>query len=83
MATVFYHAIHEALDNNAIPATVPFSVGASVCDKVEGTGVDAGGLTQRGSGYDDGIYYHDSIGEGVRTSFPDQRGPITANYLGI
>jgi hypothetical protein len=35
------------------------------CDKIYGDGIDAGGLTQTGSGYDDGTYSHASLQEGV------------------
>ena len=65
MAAVFYQAIHRALAANTVVAAGDFSTGPTICDKFAGTGIDAGGLTQRGSGYDDGIYYHDSVEKGV------------------
>lgn len=65
MAAVFYNAINQAITDNRIVAPGDFTIGPSVCAKYGGTGVDAGGLTQRGSGYDDGIYYHDSEEMGV------------------
>ncbi|KAL4898828.1 hypothetical protein BDW74DRAFT_184352 [Aspergillus multicolor] len=36
-----------------------------VCEKQYGDGIYAGGLTQRGSGEEDGIYYHDIEAKGV------------------
>ncbi|KAH8666554.1 family 3 carbohydrate esterase, partial [Xylariales sp. PMI_506] len=65
MASVFYNSIQSAIADNRIVAAGTFETGSSICDKVGGTGVDAGGLTQRGSGYDDGIYYHASTEEGI------------------
>ncbi|KAH8886185.1 family 3 carbohydrate esterase, partial [Thozetella sp. PMI_491] len=65
MAAAFYTAIYHAIDDNRLVTPGDFSVGPSTCDKFAGTGIDAGGLTQRGSGYDDGIYYHDSEEMGI------------------
>lgn len=65
MAAVFYKAINEAIAANKIVKAADFAIGDPVCDKFAGTGIDAGGLTQRGSGHDDGIYYHDSEEMGV------------------
>lgn len=65
MAAVFYKAINQAIAANKIVKAADFATGDPVCDKFAGTGVDAGGLTQRGSGHDDGIYYHDSEEMGV------------------
>ncbi len=53
-------------NKNRIVTPGEMVLGSTVCDKVEGTGTDAGGLTQRGSGYEDGIYYHDSVQSTVR-----------------
>ncbi|KAF4963513.1 hypothetical protein FSARC_8480 [Fusarium sarcochroum] len=61
MAAVFYNAISRALDRKQVVQPGKFTEGSSVCPKFSGSGIDAGGLTQRGSGYDDGIYYHDSV----------------------
>lgn len=70
MAAIFYAAIHKAISANKIvtaPAltTVPQT---ATCDKFAGTGHDAGGKTQRGSGADDGIYKHDSSEMGASTN---------------
>jgi hypothetical protein len=67
MAAAFYQAIHKALDDNRVKAAPDFDTGdgKTGCDKFAGNGIDAGGLTQRGSGYDDGIYYHNSDDMGV------------------
>lgn len=69
MAAVFYKAINQAIATNKIVKAADFATGDPVCDKFAGTGVDAGGLTQRGSGHDDGIYYHDSEEMGVSVKF--------------
>ncbi|KAM0342058.1 hypothetical protein ACHAPU_009786 [Fusarium lateritium] len=61
MAAVFYNAINKALDRKQVVQPGKFTEGSSVCPKFAGSGTDAGGLTQRGSGYGDGIYYHDSV----------------------
>ncbi|KAH7320726.1 hypothetical protein B0I35DRAFT_500940 [Stachybotrys elegans] len=60
MAAVFYKAIMEAAAANKLVVPQPFSAGPTVCDKFAGSGTDAGGLTQRGYGHDDGIYIHSS-----------------------
>lgn len=61
MANVFYNAILKASSGGKIkkPAAMA-ETGTSGCDKAFGNGVYAGGLTQRGSGWDDGIYKHAS-----------------------
>ncbi|KAL4983331.1 hypothetical protein BDW68DRAFT_191412 [Aspergillus falconensis] len=63
MAAVWYAAIQRAAGEGLIsaPATIDAEVGGDgQCEKEYGNGVYAGGLTQRGSGQEDGIYYHDS-----------------------
>ncbi|KAH8430859.1 uncharacterized protein LDX57_008523 [Aspergillus melleus] len=62
MAEIWFRAIEAAAKEQKIPDVGPW---AGICEKSRYNGVDAGGLTQRGSGQDDGIYYHDaeSIGE--------------------
>ncbi|KAL3431446.1 hypothetical protein BDV09DRAFT_188416 [Aspergillus tetrazonus] len=63
MASTWHSAIKDAANKNLIVAPAAFgSPGGSdgQCEKEYGTGVYAGGLTQRGSGEEDGIYYHDS-----------------------
>jgi hypothetical protein len=63
MAAIFHQSINAAVRADKIKApggdfeTAP----GDGCDKHAGTGQGVGGLTQRGSGADDGIYYHDSI----------------------
>jgi hypothetical protein len=71
MAAVFYETINQALNANAVVAPGVLTLNTNtVCDKFAGTGVDAGGKTQRGSGSDDGIYYHDSKSMGVSIDTP-------------
>lgn len=67
MAAIFYQSIHKAISENRIVAAAAFTPGATkpVCDKVAGTGYDAGGLTQRGVGVGDGNYIHGSTEMGV------------------
>ncbi|KAF7556324.1 hypothetical protein G7Z17_g1541 [Cylindrodendrum hubeiense] len=65
MAAVYHQAISKALGNGDVVAAADFAEGPSTCDKVAGTGIDAGGKTQRGSGYGDGIYYHNSEEMGI------------------
>ncbi|KAK0099309.1 hypothetical protein ONS96_008539 [Cadophora gregata f. sp. sojae] len=65
MAAVFYQSIMKALSDGRVVAPGPFTVGPSTCDKFAGSGRDAGGWTQRGSGYDDGLYFHSSQEKGI------------------
>ncbi|KFY17830.1 hypothetical protein V492_00359 [Pseudogymnoascus sp. VKM F-4246] len=60
MAAIFYQAINQAASDDKIVAAGDFGAGEPFCDKFDGTGVDAGGKTQRGSGYEDQEYSHDS-----------------------
>ncbi|PLB52208.1 hypothetical protein P170DRAFT_322486, partial [Aspergillus steynii IBT 23096] len=62
MAWVWFKAIEAAAKEQKIPDVGPE---AGICERSRYNGVDAGGLTQRGSGDDDGVYIHDaeSIGE--------------------
>lgn len=61
MAAIFRRAIDTAaIDGRLRAPGGDFENSTQVCDKHAGTGIDAGGLTQRGSGADDGIYYYDS-----------------------
>ncbi|KAH8895341.1 hypothetical protein GQ53DRAFT_855657 [Thozetella sp. PMI_491] len=70
MAAVFYRAINRAAAAGKIVQPAPIeATGPSSCDKFAGSGTDAGGLTQRGSGEDDGIYSHSSVERGIRWSF--------------
>ncbi|KAK6069383.1 killer toxin subunits alpha beta [Seiridium cupressi] len=66
MASVLYAAINRAYNDGRIAAPSSSDPIANVgCDKTFGNGVYAGGLTQKGSGIGDGIYYHDSEGQGI------------------
>lgn len=66
MAAVFYKAINQAASDGRLVVPGDFDQSTTtVCDKFAGTGTDAGGLTQRGVGEDDGIYYHKSQGMDV------------------
>lgn len=61
MAAVFLESIHRAASDGKIAKAEPIEeITEPFCDKFEGTGTDAGGKTQRGSGYADGFYSHDS-----------------------
>lgn len=70
MAAVWYQAISTAFKDTLLKkpggsyVVTPGSSGLQ-CDQHYGDGVYAGGLTQRGSGEDDGIYRHDSAPMGV------------------
>lgn len=68
MAYVFYAAINKAAADKKISTPGDFAAASPVCDKFGGTGIDAGGLTQRGVGDHDGIYIHNSQGMGVSTT---------------
>ncbi|KAI1765641.1 carbohydrate esterase family 3 protein [Hypoxylon sp. FL1150] len=67
MAGAFYATIAEADQDGAIkaPQDADLDTETTDCDKTAGTGVSAGAETQTGSGYDDGIYYHDSEAMGT------------------
>lgn len=65
MAAIWYEWINKAISDGKVKAPGGFTASKSYCDKFSGTGADAGGKTQRGSGYDDGKYSHDSEGMGV------------------
>jgi hypothetical protein len=65
MAAIFYKSIQQALSDSKIVSPGDFTVSSGVCAKYAGSGTDAGGLTQRGSGYGDGIYYHESAPQGI------------------
>ncbi|KAJ5081566.1 hypothetical protein NUU61_009830 [Penicillium alfredii] len=59
MAAVWYKTIKKAVSKDMIKDPVETKGGGS-CEKDYGSGSSAGGLTQDGSGDDDGTYYHDS-----------------------
>ncbi|KAL2202779.1 hypothetical protein CC79DRAFT_1344773 [Sarocladium strictum] len=69
-AYVFYAAIHRALMANKVKAAAPKESNDGMgCDKQFGNGIFAGGLTQRGYGEHDGIYYHDSEDTGYHLDY--------------
>jgi hypothetical protein len=62
MASVFYDSIFRAYYDDNIVAAGPIDDSVpSACDKKYGNGIYAGGLTQKGYGKDDGIYFHESM----------------------
>ncbi|KAI0147783.1 hypothetical protein GGR57DRAFT_244744 [Xylariaceae sp. FL1272] len=67
MAYVWWTAIEFAQQAGLIKEAPPIegTIATNTCDKTFGSGTPPGGLTQRGSGIDDGIYYHDSVSMGV------------------
>ena len=68
MAYVWYKAIQAADDAGFLKSPNkldPEDEKGGVCVKEYGDGVSAGGLTQRGSGEDDGIYQHSSASKGI------------------
>jgi hypothetical protein len=60
MASVFYKGILDAWDKGFLQAPNKMDSVAGSCEKQKGDGVSSVGLTQRGSGKTDGIYYHSS-----------------------
>ena len=66
LAAVFYQALNKAASDGKLAKAEPFDDSSEdFCDKDEGTGKEAGQKTQRGSGYDDSWYDHDSKEMGV------------------
>jgi hypothetical protein len=67
MTSVWYDAITDAHADDLIPNSVVTGASAEhgTCEKSYGNGIYAGGLTQRGSGEDDGIYQHSSESMGT------------------
>lgn len=74
MAAMFYQAINDAHADGRLSKAGNFDRGKPYCDKFEGSGTDAGGLTQRGSGWDDGVYSHDSKEMGVSSQTGKDEG---------
>ena len=72
VASVFYKAINRAFADGRIvtPAASDFIQNPG-CPAVFGSGVYAGGQTQKGSGEHDGIYQHDAEGMGIIFSATD------------
>jgi hypothetical protein len=67
MAYIFWQAIIKAYNDGMIKAPVAIdqvAVQTETCDKEYGTGEYAG-LTQQGSGWDDGIYQHEAQSKGI------------------
>ncbi|KAM7189559.1 hypothetical protein V8F20_010098 [Naviculisporaceae sp. PSN 640] len=71
MAAVFWQAIRnaEALGYLQAPELTEIALGSrgGTCDKIPGKGL-FGGTTQKGSGFDDGVYSHQSQSMGVVTT---------------
>jgi hypothetical protein len=65
MAYVWYKAIQEADQKGFLKTPNDLDSTSGSCEKQYGDGVSAGGLTQRGSGEDDGIYYHSGESKGI------------------
>ncbi|KAL5362439.1 hypothetical protein BJX96DRAFT_177152 [Aspergillus floccosus] len=65
MAYVWYKAILDASDKGFLKTPNEMDSTTGSCEKQYGDGVYAGGLTQRGSGEQDGIYYHSSESKGI------------------
>ncbi|KAI9371767.1 SGNH hydrolase-type esterase domain-containing protein [Aspergillus egyptiacus] len=62
MAAIWYQAIRDAAEEDLIVAPTELAAelgGGNQCEKEYGNGI-YGGETQRGSGEEDGIYYHES-----------------------
>lgn len=60
MAIKFWYAIEWAHQSGLIAEASPFTQAeGNTCDKQAGQ-AQYGGITQKGSGEDDGIYYHNS-----------------------
>jgi hypothetical protein len=65
----------KATIQGIISAPAPVSISPTgTCDKSYGDGIYARGHTQKGSGEDDGIYYHDSQSMGIYFSVRSGRG---------
>ncbi|CAG8097452.1 unnamed protein product [Penicillium olsonii] len=65
MASVWHEAVKEADKLGLIKAATDMDDSTKTCNKETGDGDYAGGLTQRGSGQDDGIYHHSSVSKGT------------------
>lgn len=68
MANIWWKTIQSAVNDGHItkPGPAPaISESGTTCEKSYGDGVYAGGLTQMGSGQDDGTYYHNSQSMGT------------------
>ncbi|KAH8883564.1 hypothetical protein GQ53DRAFT_732005 [Thozetella sp. PMI_491] len=72
MAAVIYQGFKDATAAGLITSPLPQTADVN-CHKTPDMGNSAGGLTQRGSGQDDGIYYHDSQDMGTLLS-------VTSDY---
>ena len=67
MASIMYDAIMQAYTDGKItpPQNITDTINADGCPKVWADSTKVGALTQHGSGYQDGIYLHNSVAEGV------------------
>lgn len=69
MAKSFWIAIEYARRDGLIKQAAPFTgVVTNTCEKVAGQAT-YGGITQKGSGNGDGIYYHNSVSKGSIWSY--------------
>ncbi|KAF5660854.1 integrin alpha n-terminal [Fusarium heterosporum] len=72
MAIKFWHAIEWGYQSGRIGEAAPFTIAATnTCDKQPGQ-AQYGGITQKGSGDSDGIYYHDSQEMGTIWSYTSE-----------
>ncbi|KAM0547793.1 hypothetical protein ACHAPJ_010254 [Fusarium lateritium] len=72
MAIQFWYGIEWAYQSGLIYEAPPFSASAgNTCDKKPGQ-AQYGGVTQKGSGDDDGIYYHNSQEMGTIWSYTSE-----------
>jgi hypothetical protein len=82
MSRVWYNAINDAHKKDLIEAPGVMST-SNTCDKEYGDGI-YGGITQKGSGEDDGIYYHSSESKGVILEYEiDNDDPGYAGFVGL
>ena len=73
MASIMYNGIMKAYNDGKIKDPSPLNfTDIKGCDKVNGNSLKISGLTQQGSGADDGIYYHDSQYMGVAVTIQSQ-----------
>lgn len=81
MAKWWWVAIEYAHQDGLIKAAGPFSgISDNTCEKVAGTAA-YGGITQKGSGVSDGIYYHNSEEKGVLWSYTSEFDRDQVSYL--
>ncbi|CAG8901464.1 unnamed protein product [Penicillium egyptiacum] len=82
MSRIWYNAINVAHKQDLIEGPGVMST-SNTCDKEYGDGI-YGGLTQKGSGEDDGIYYHSSESKGVILEYEiDNDDPGYTGFMGL